>query len=119
MTAVLLGSIINYSSVEPFHAVLFTVVNVASKFAIRGLTPGAAAMELAGHGIRANCVRGPGGSAAFVSEAPMSDTMRQFHEARTIRPSPDPPAVNDGVWGDRSSATMDFLPSDDSVGYVP
>ena len=116
MTAAGRGSIINYSSVEAFHVVPFTASYAASKFAIRGLTQ-AAAMELAGHGIRANCVCGPGGSAAFVSEAPMSDTMRQFHEARSSRAPADPPAVNDGAWGDRSSATMVFLASDDSVGY--
>jgi 3alpha(or 20beta)-hydroxysteroid dehydrogenase len=116
MTGAGRGSIINYSSVEAFHVVPFTASYAASKFAIRGLTQ-AAAMELAGHGIRANCVCGPGGSAAFVSEAPMSDTMRQFHEARASRSSEGASDVNDGAWGDRSSATMVFLASDDSIGY--
>ena len=73
-------------------------------------------MELAGHGIRVNCVCGPGGSAAFVSEAPMSETMRQFQEARALRSSAQTD-VNDGAWGNRSSATMVFLACDDSLGY--
>ena len=115
MTAAGRGSIINYSSVEAFHVVPFTAAYAASKFAIRGLTQ-AAAMELAGHGIRVNCVCGPGGSAAFVSEAPMSDTMREFQEARAAR-STAQTDVNDGAWGNRSSATMVFLACDDSLGY--
>ena len=115
MTAAGRGSIINYSSVEAFHVVPFTAAYAASKFAIRGLTQ-AAAMELAGHGIRVNCVCGPGGSAAFVSEAPMSETMQQFQEARALRSSAQTD-VNDGAWGNRSSATMVFLACDDSLGY--
>jgi 3alpha(or 20beta)-hydroxysteroid dehydrogenase len=116
MTAAGRGSIINYSSVEAFHVVPFTAAYAASKFAIRGLTQ-AAAMELGGSGIRVNCVCGPGGSAAFVSEAPMSDTMQQFQEARATRSSADTADVNDGSWGNRSAATMVFLACDDSLGY--
>ena len=121
MTAAGTGSIINYASVEAFHVVPFTAAYAASKFAIRGLTQ-AAAMELGGNGIRVNCVCGPGGSAAFVSEAPMSETMKQFHQARAERraegaPDGDGNDGNDGNWGARSSPTMVFLASDDSTGY--
>ena len=116
MTAAGRGSIINYASVEAFHVVPFTAAYAASKFAIRGLTQ-AAAMELAGNGIRVNCVCGPGGSAAFVSEAPMSETMQQFQAARAVRSSADTASVNDGAWGNRSAATMIFLACDDSLGY--
>ena len=116
MTAAGRGSIINYSSVEAFHVVPFTAAYAASKFAIRGLTQ-AAAMELGGNGIRVNCVCGPGGSAAFVSEAPMSETMQQFQQARTQLRSKSANDVNDGAWGDRSTAMMVFLASDDSIGY--
>jgi 3alpha(or 20beta)-hydroxysteroid dehydrogenase len=113
MTAAGRGTIVNYSSVEAFHLVPFTAAYAASKFAIRGLTQ-AAAMELGSHGIRVNCVCGPGGSAAFVSEAPMSDGMKQFYAGRGDRQATAP---NDGTWGDRSSATMVFLASDESEGY--
>jgi 3alpha(or 20beta)-hydroxysteroid dehydrogenase len=113
MTTAGRGSIINYSSLEAFHLVPFTAAYAASKFAIRGLTQ-AAAMELGGHGIRVNCVCGPGGSAAFVSEAPMSDGMKQFYAGRGDRQASAP---NDGAWGERSSATMVFLASDESAGY--
>lgn len=120
MTAAGSGSIINYASVEAFHVVPFTAAYAASKFAIRGLTQ-AAAMELGGNGIRVNCVCGPGGSAAFVSEAPMSETMQQFQQARTARRSDEGSGqgadVNDGAWGNRSAATMVFLACDDSLGY--
>jgi 3alpha(or 20beta)-hydroxysteroid dehydrogenase len=113
MSAAGRGSIVNYSSVEAFHLVPFTAAYAASKFAIRGLTQ-AAAMELGGNGVRVNCVCGPGGSAAFVSEAPMSEGMKQFHSSRAERQAAAP---DDGSWGERSSATMVFLASDESAGY--
>ena len=81
----------------------FTAAYAVSKFGIRGLTQ-AAAMELAGHGIRVNCVCGPGGSAACVSEAPMSDTMREFQGACWgAVDGPDRCVVMMARWGNRSA----------------
>jgi 3alpha(or 20beta)-hydroxysteroid dehydrogenase len=115
MTSAGHGSIINYSSVEAFHVVPFTAAYVASKFAIRGLTQ-AAAMELGGQGIRVNCVCGPGGGSAFVTESPMSEGANAFlHERARRREEPLPSqGANDG---ERSAATMVFLASDESAGY--
>ena len=116
MTAAGRGSIINYSSVEAFHVVPFTAAYAASKFAIRGLTQ-AAAMELAGHGIRVNCVCGPGRERGIrVGGADVGHDAGVPRGARAAR-STAQTDVNDGAWGNRSSATMVFLACDDSLGY--
>jgi 3alpha(or 20beta)-hydroxysteroid dehydrogenase len=115
MTSAGRGSIINYSSVEAFHVVPFTAAYAASKFAIRGLTQ-AAAMELGGHGIRVNCVCGPGGGSAFVTESPMSEEAKAFLHERARRRE-EPLESRSGNDGERSAATMVFLASDESAGY--
>jgi 3alpha(or 20beta)-hydroxysteroid dehydrogenase len=115
MTRAARGSIINYSSVEAFHVVPFTAAYAASKFAIRGLTQ-AAAMELGGHGIRVNCVCGPGGGSAFVTDSPMSEGAKAFLDERARRREEPLPSQSPNL-GARSAATMVFLASDESAGY--
>ena len=134
MMAAKSGSIINYASTAVFYAAPGIGAYLASKHAIRGLTK-AAAMELAPHGIRVNCVCGPGGNPNFVTDAPKSAPM-----ANTFAGGDPMVHVHDGQggryaeladklmaisrvtehgadWGDRSVPTMVFLASALGAGY--
>jgi 3alpha(or 20beta)-hydroxysteroid dehydrogenase len=109
------GSIVNYATSGVFHIPPFHTAYIASKFAIRGLTK-SAAME-AGAGVRVNCVSGLGGGAAFVHEAPRSETALEFLDAVKRVPGFNTPSSDERWFGERAVPTMIFLASDESMGY--